>query len=86
MAEGVYTVVLRTTSYLVTSADANTIRAAQHARHRTVSFDAIRCCGNCSEGTMRVEEDLADIRALIEHEVRSMAAPAEERNVIPLFR
>jgi hypothetical protein len=86
MAEGLYTVVLRTTSYLVSATDANAIRAAQHARSRSICFEAIRCCGDCPEGTMRVEEDVAEIRALIAHETRATITEPLNSTVIPLFR
>jgi hypothetical protein len=81
----IYTVVLRMRSYLVSAEEAASIRLAQRERRSTVAFDALKCCGDCQEGTMRVEEDVAQVRALIAHESPVLISAAET-NVIPLFR
>ena len=82
----IYTVVLRMRSYLVTATEAASIRRAQRDRRQTVSFNALKCCGDCAEGTVRVEEDLAQVRALIVHDEPSSTTDPVATNVIPLFR
>ncbi|HEV2738682.1 MAG TPA: hypothetical protein VGU66_08900 [Candidatus Elarobacter sp.] len=82
----IYTVVLRMRSYLITAEDAESIRQAQRQSRATVAFNALKCCGDCSEGTMRVEEDVAQVRALIAHEDPVPVSAAASKNVIPLFR
>jgi hypothetical protein len=85
-ATPIYTVVTRSRSYLVTAESAASIRGAQKNGVMSIAFDALRCCGECPEGTVRVEEDLSQIQGLIAHEKTHTVLPEGTTNVIPLFR
>lgn len=88
MAPQLYTVLLRTRSYLVSEQSAETIRAAQRTRKTVVTFDALRCC-DCGDGTIQVHAEISEIRALVAHHKHGEEQPRKRlslANVIPMFR
>jgi hypothetical protein len=85
-ADALFTVLLSTRSYLVTAEEAAKIRSALREGRKSIEFDALKCCGDCPEGTVRVDEDVAQVRGLISHQAPAGAGAASSGNVVPLFR
>ncbi|GAC1579787.1 MAG: hypothetical protein NVS3B7_14010 [Candidatus Elarobacter sp.] len=86
MAETVYTVMLRTTSYVVSAGAVQALQRASARGRATIRVVPIGTCAHCLTPHASIEIPLADVRAIVRHDASGSLALASSEKVVPLRR